>query len=199
MKRLLRASTFVLLTVGGVCLSVVAVRASTECERFIRVVHQKAKHHKVSAETAARWTAWNKEHPNYRPHRRLTPKETWEKVNFACQVPLIEKTADLTLPTLELPPLELPPDLFPPETPVVVARNETPVFQQEPPTDMLVPPTYNPEVPTIFGPAFPSTPSVLPPAVPSPVPEPRSLVLLATSLASLLSLLVLRRSKAVRV
>lgn len=183
MKRLLRASSFILLGVSGLGLGVVGVRASTECERYIRVlVREKPKHHKVSAETAARWVAWNKAHPNYKPHK-MTPKETWEKVNFACEVPLVEKTADLELPTLEAPPVELPPELFPPAAPAVVAENQMPVFPQGPPNNLLLPPAYVPEVPVVFGPVYPAIPVISPstPVAPAPTPEPGSLVLMTTA------------------
>jgi PEP-CTERM motif len=198
MKRLFRASAFILLMASGLGLGVIGVRASTECERYIRVIaHQQPKHHKISSETAARWAAWNKAHPNYHPHK-LTPKETWEKVAFACQVPVIEQTASLELPELvPPPPAELPLDLFPPESPNVVPTPDRP--QPLPAQALLVPPAYVPQVPVLFAPQ-PPIPTVLTPTQTiGPTPEPGSFALMGTGLLSLAGLALRKRSTATQI
>jgi hypothetical protein len=193
MKRLLRASTFILLGFSGLGLGVIAVRASTDCERFVKVIaHAPAKHHKYSTDTLAKWAAWNKAHPNYHP-KKLTPKETWEKVAFACQVPIEPaEVADLALPTLDVPDMQFPPSLFPPDTPLVVPAPNVP--QQLTTEALLVPPAYTPEVPTLLP---PTGSAVTPPPVVTP--EPGSLLLTATGCMALLGLAWRKRIQALRV
>ncbi len=73
--------------VGGAS---IGIQASPTCQRFVeRYVDKVVPHHYTRA-TLAKWAAWGKEHPNYHPPKRrtqLTPQETYDRINFACEVP----------------------------------------------------------------------------------------------------------------
>jgi hypothetical protein len=128
-------------------------------------------HHKVSPETLARWAAWNKAHPNYRP----TKKEAIAKIDFVCQVPMDDAAIAQDLPPVELPPLltSMTGVFGAPSQPNIIADNTPPdVPPQSGPGDPVFPPVYSPGPPTIFG-GF--TPPI------STTPEPASLILMATA------------------
>ena len=186
MKPIVRIPLVLLLTAVAISLGVVGVYASTECVRFIQ---RRVPHHRVSAETAARWKAWDKAHPNWHPK---TPKETLAQLDFACALPVIEKPADDQLPPIMLTGFDFPMErLPPPEAPpvVTVAENTPPqnLFPDQQTPDVVSPPIFVPPYPSLFG-GFPTPPTraVAPPA-PGATPEPSSLMLLATSLLALLA------------
>lgn len=193
MKPILRVTMVIALTAVAVSLGVVGVHASTQCVRFIR---QKVRHHRVSAATAARWKAWDQAHPNWRP--KPTPTETWSKLDFACEVPVVQpqQTAGL-LPSIQLaPPLALPMDMAAPcAPPVIIAKNApTPDFFPSQPSESLVtPPIYSPEYPQVFGQIpIPDTAGPPPPAV-GATPEPSTWVLMATALFAMAGVASRRR------
>jgi hypothetical protein len=194
MKLNLRIPLFITLVVASVGIGTLGVHASTDCQHLFRAYKdQLAKHlhHKVSPETLARWAAWDKAHPHYRP----TKKESMDKIDFVCQVPMdTEAIAD------DLPPVELPPmlpamtDMFTAPAPpnVIVSSLVPPDNPQEPPIgDPIYPPVYFPGPPTIFSGNTPPTPPI------TPTPEPTSLLLLATALG-MMSALVYRNKVKVR-
>jgi hypothetical protein len=177
MKLNLRIPLFITLVIASVGIGTLGVHASTDCQHLFRAYKdQLAKHlkHKVSADTLARWAAWNKAHPHYHP----TKKETMDKIDFVCQVPVnTEAIAD------ELPPVDLPPmmpaitDTFtaPSQPNIIVSSLVPPDNPEQPPlADPIYPPVYFPGPPAIFT-------SQAPPPT-SPTPEPTSLLLMATAL-----------------
>ena len=182
MKPIVRVPLAVLVTTAVISLGVVGVKASTQCVRFI----QKARHHKVSAATAARWAAWDKSHPNWHPKK--TPNETLAQLDFACQVPLDVKPVDGDLLPLQIAGFDLPMDMLPPPTqPTIVAMNTPPPspFPEDQPSNSLVsPPIYAPQYPTLFGIA--PVPSVVPPI--GATPEPSSWMMLATAMLAMVGL-----------
>ncbi len=178
MKPIVRIPLVLIVTAAAISLGVVGVHASTECVRFIQ---KKVRHHRVSAATAARWVAWDKAHPNWHPK---TPTETLAQLDFACAVPLIEQPVDGDLPPLNLTGFDFAMDMLPPPVtpPVTVAMNTPPpeLLPLQPLPDVVSPPIYSPQYPSLFG-SFPTPPShvVAPPGL---TPEPSSWMLLATSL-----------------
>lgn len=191
MKPIVRIPLAVLLTSAAISLGVVGVKASTQCVRFI----QKARHHKVSAATAARWAAWDKAHPNWHPKKR-TPNETLAQLDFACQVPVVVNPADGTLPPLDTAGFDVPMDMLPPPVqPTIVAMNTPPPnpFPEDQPSQSFVsPPIYSPQYPTLFGIA--PVPSVVPPI--GATPEPSSWMMLATAMLTM-GILAYRRPRIV--
>ena len=165
MKYKLRAPAVLLIGIAILGIGTIGVQASPPCQRFIRKYVETAANHPVSKATLARWAAWGKAHPNYHPPTRqakLTPKETFEKVNFACDVPLAPLESAFMLDPMPIP------DLI---TPVELA-------------------TLNPPVP-LAGPVFTLTGAPLQvPPMPAiqPVPEPGTLLYLATGVCFLLFL-----------
>jgi hypothetical protein len=190
MKPIVRVPLAILVTTAVISLGVVGVKASTQCVRFI----QKARHHKVSAATAARWAAWDKAHPNWHPKK--TPNETLALLDFACQVPLDVKSVDGDLPPLQIAGFDVPMDMLPPPVqPTIVAMNAPPPspFPEDQPSQSFVsPPIYSPQYPTLFGVA--PVPSVAPPI--GATPEPSSWMMLATAMLAM-GALVYRRPRVV--
>lgn len=180
MKLNLRIPLFITLVVASVGIGTVGVHASTDCQHlFSAYKNQLAKHlrHKVSPETLARWAAWNKAHPHYRP----TPKEAMDKIDFVCQVPVDNSALSEDLPPVELPPM-LPSmmDTFaaPSQPNIVVANLVPPDNPTQPPlADPIYPPVYFPGVPSNFT----TNSAPVPPM--APTPEPASLLLMATALS----------------
>jgi hypothetical protein len=180
MKLNFRMPLFITLIVASVGIGTLGVHASTDCQHLFRAYKDqlgKHLHHKVSPETLARWAAWNKAHPHYRP----TPKESMDKIDFVCQVPVdVDALAD------DLPPVDLPPllnsmtDTFTaPSQPNVVVSNLVPPDNPEQPplADPIFPPVYFPGPPTIFSVNTPPVPPI------TPTPEPASVLLMTTALA----------------
>ena len=206
MKLNYRIPLFITLIAASAGIGTVGVHASTDCQQLFHAYQQQLakeihqhylagrRHHKVSPETLARWAAWNKAHPNYHPHP--TPKESMDKIDFVCQVPV-----DNSLVAQDLPPVELPPllpsmtDTFPsPGEPNIIVSNvvppDTPL--QVPPGDPIYPPVYYPGVPTIFGGGSGGyTP--IPPL--SQTPEPSSAVLMLTAFGLLSGMIFWKRSQ----
>ena len=168
---------------------IIAVHASATCERFVRTYVTKPVRNRVSKTTAEAWAKWRVAHPDWKPnpnvHRPkyvMTQDEAVNKIEFACTVPLIPtdtelffKTADLDgpPPMVSLPPMDATQIAFP-EIPQEVA--EVPP-QSWPPLATFIPPALNtpPGLPII-------TP---PPPIGGGVPEPVSLLLVASGMACL--------------
>jgi len=167
-------------------------RAEEACYVIVRTV-QKHVHH--SAETLEAWAEWGKEHPNYHPPtHRPNPADALHKFNIACAA--FETTPSTLLLTLDPTPLpefafgEAPP-LLPPAgvVPPTVPGLDTGVLAPNYPVQVSTntPPPVGPPI----GPGSP------PPVVttPVPVPEPSSLLMLATGLLALLAVPAVRLRK----
>jgi hypothetical protein len=188
MKLNLRIPLFITLVVASVGIGTVGVHASTDCQHLFRAYeHQVAKHlhHKVSPETLARWAAWNKAHPHYRPSKQ----ESLDKINFVCEVPMDDAAIAQDLPPVALPPM------LPAMTDTFTAPSEPNVLVSNvvPPDNPLQPVTGDPQ----FGPVYyPGPPSIFggnatPPV--SATPEPPSLLLMTTAFALMAGLVFRRR------
>jgi hypothetical protein len=190
MKHNLRIPLFITLIVASVGVGTLGVHASTDCQHLFRnYKDQLAKHlhHKVSPETLARWAAWNKAHPHYRP----TKNESMAKIDFVCQVPQDDAAMAQDLPPVELPPLltSMAGVFGAPSQPSIVADNTPPdVPPQSAPGDPVYPPIYSPGPPTVVG-------SGTPPPV-SITPEPASLVLMMTAFGFMSGLIFWKRHQA---
>jgi hypothetical protein len=170
------------------------VRASADCERFVRTYVTKPVRNRVSKQTAEAWAKWRVGHPNWKPnpnvHRPryvMTREESVEKVAFACSIPLMptENHLPLTISDLEPPPpiidlskmnptqLDIPEEI-PPEVAEITPDNSWPAI--------------GPFVPPILGTTIPGIPGVpgVPEAPLGPVPEPSSLVLAGSGLVCML-------------
>ena len=193
MKVNLRVPLFITLLVASVGVGTVGVHASTDCQHLFRAYQdQLAKHlhHKVSPETLARWAAWNKAHPHYRP----TKKEAMDKIDFVCQVPMDDAGMADGLTPVALPPV-LPSmmDTFSaPSQPTVIVSNLVPPDNPvEPPVaNPIYPPVYYPGPPTIFSGETPPTPPI------GPTPEPSSLLLMATAVGLMSGLIYRNKTRA---
>lgn len=184
MRLKFRLPLFVLLMIASVGIGTMGVHASTDCQNlFLAYKHQLAKrlHHRVSAATLARWAAWNKAHPNYRP----TKKEALDKIDFVCGVPSDSSGIDAEVPPVALPPLltsmtntftapSMPgitvANLVPPDSPMVLT-----------PGDPVYPQVYSP------GPPGSSSPSA------SVTPEPSSLLFMTTGVVAMTGMALWRR------
>ncbi len=159
------------------CFSAIGVQALPVCENLVKSYKQIRVRNKVSPLTAARWAAWGKTHPDFKPHARpkykLATREVVEKVGFACAaMPHIPHDEIALLPA---PPLT---DFLPtlPDGPATSLTGVTPGVS---------------EVATENAPVLPFVPpysSVGAPLLPSPVPEPTEFVLMMTGLAAVLTL-----------
>jgi len=193
MKVNLRVPLFITLVVASVGIGTVGVHASTDCQHLFRAYQdQLAKHlhHKVSPETLARWAAWNKAHPHYRP----TKKETMDKIDFVCQVPMDTSGIEDGLPPVALPPV-LPSmmDTFSaPSQPNVMVSSLVPPDNPElpPAANPIYPPVYFPGPPTIFSGETPPTPPI------GPTPEPSSLLLMTTAVGLMSGLMYRNKTRA---
>jgi len=200
MKPIVRVPLVLLVTAVAISLGVVGVHASTQCVRFIT---KKVRRHKISAATAARWAAWDKAHPNWHPRKK--PAETLAQLDFACAVPVIQKPVDGELPPLDLNTFHFAADLELPQPdapPVVVALNEPPqgLLPDQPSPSYVMPPSYTPPYPTIFGPPPPPPGHSVNPTGGGPglAPEPSSWMLLATSVLAM-GTLAYRRPRTAKV
>ncbi len=191
MKLKFRILLFIMLVIASVGVGTVGVHASTDCQHLFRAYKdQLAKHlhHKVSPETLARWAAWNKAHPHYHPTR----KESMDKIDFVCQVPMDDAAMSDDLQPVALPPV-LPSmmDTFSaPSQPTVVVSNLVPPDNPEQPpiADPIYPPVYYPGPPTIFS-------GEAPPPI-NPTPEPASVLLMTTALGLLSALIYRKKTRA---
>lgn len=185
---------------------IVAVNASATCERFVRNYITKPVRNRVSKTTAEAWAAWRVGHPNWKPNPALhrpryimNREEAVQKVDFACSVPLISSSADGLLEAADVPPvinfspMNATQITFPNEVPPEVA--ELTPQDEWPPLTPYLPPIFGSSGPTGGGvPIFP----IIPPGnVPmsGDVPEPSSLLLVATGMG-LMGLLATTRMRA---
>ena len=89
----LRSSAAAVLVFIALSAGTLGVQASPACQRIVKKYIERVTPHKFSKGTLARWAQWGKEHPNYHPPKRrprLSPKETFDLVNFACEVPQVQ-------------------------------------------------------------------------------------------------------------
>jgi hypothetical protein len=176
---------------------VLAVRASADCERFVRTYVTKPVRNRVSKQTAEAWAAWGKGHPNWKPNPAIhRPKyvmnrdEAVEKVAFACSIPVIPEVTQqlLQISDVEPPPpiIDLSkmnptqitlPDEIPPEVAEITPDNSWPSIGP------FVPPILIGTYPG--GPGFPIVPLT---PVGGVTPEPSSLVLAGSGLIFMLLL-----------
>ena len=192
MKVNLRVPLFITLLVASVGVGTVGVHASTDCQHLFRAYQdQLAKHlhHKVSPETLARWAAWNKAHPHYRP----TKKETLDKIDFVCQVPMDTSGIEDGLTPVALPHM-LPSmmDTFSaPSQPNIMVSSLVPPDNPElpPAANPIYPPVYFPGPPTIFSGEAPPTPPI------GPTPEPSSLLLMTTAVGLMSGLIYRNKTR----
>ena len=128
----LRKSAVLALAAVALGGATIGIQASPTCQRYIEKYVERVIPHHYSKVTLARWAAWGKDHPNYHPpkrHPRSTPQETFEKVNFDCEVPPIPVESAFLLTPEPLPDLPLPSTLVtvatsaPPSGPVISLVN----------------------------------------------------------------------------
>jgi hypothetical protein len=184
MRMKFRLPLFILLMIASVGIGTMGVHASTDCQNlFLAYKHQLAKrlHHRVSAATLARWAAWNKAHPHYRP----TPKESLSKIDFVCDVPTDPSGMDQPVPPVSLPPLlpSMTNTFTAPSLPSVTVANLVP------PDVPVIPPTGDPIYPPMAAPGPPG--SYSPPL--SATPEPASLVFMTSGMVAMSGLVLYRR------
>jgi hypothetical protein len=169
MTRIRRTTIILLLACATIGAGTLSIQASPTCERIVHEVRERVVRNRVSQATLARWQAWGKTHPDFkpppRPRYKLTPEEVTRKIEVACDVPLINVTTDGELPPI-VPDFEFPPTQF---------------FMPPAPLPNVV------EVPTV---AASPAPSYFPPYTPvgalpptsGEVPEPSSWILALTGL-----------------
>jgi hypothetical protein len=162
-----RVLSIVFAVLSALAVGTASVHASPACQQLVGKYVEKMVPNRVSPATAARWRAWNKTHPNFRPKPRpqykLTSEEVTRKMEFDCQLPV-----DPVMLALEIPPqmpADPPTDLFPPPTLRTVVLAKT-AISTLPLTALAAPPT---------------------PANIAPVPEPSSLVFVLTGFAFLVA------------
>lgn len=145
---------------------IVSVKADTACHRIIHEIQERRVRNRVSKETAAKWAAWNKTHPNFhpkaRPKYKMVPEDVVKQVEVACNVP-VTTTADKAplLPEIRLGDLQ-PPPLPPPLVPEPVLPSPVEVATAATPPPPFLPP-------------YSAGPPVL-----TQTPEPSSLALMLT-------------------
>ena len=181
------AFLFILLPAAS---GVLAVHASATCERFVRTYVNKPVRNRLSKTTADAWAKWRIAHPNWKPNPKLhrpkyvmTREEAVKKVAFACSVDLIPTDIDLSFVPVDvdgppdvvnLPPMEATQISIPDVTPPQVAE----ITPQEawPPIAPFVP----------IPPGVSTGTPVLPPPPLTLLPEPSSLLLVASGFGALL-------------
>lgn len=197
--------------------------ASPDCARWVREYQQGlakraalAKKHVVHAARHLGVPRPKMTYASVPVHRlrpaKLSPAEMLKRFRVLCGEDLPDEPIAASFVPTSLDALVLPPVLFPdaapftdysPPTPFVPVPS--PLVAGIPPTTQGLPPagtpvfgfpgipgTTTPGIPVV--PPVPPTTSVpIPPVVPSPVPEPGSLVLLLTGMLSVTPVLVLRR------
>lgn len=188
------ALTFIMLPAAA---GVVAVRASATCQRFVKTYITKPVRNRVSKTTAEAWAQWRIAHPNWKPNPKLhrpkyimTREESMQKVEFACSVPVIDRTiaalfsADVPPPIVNFKPREATEITFPDEIPPEIA--EVTPEDSWPPLAPYVPPILN-STPGAPGgpPVFPIIPPNQDVPLAGPVAEPASLLLVGTGMAFL--------------
>jgi hypothetical protein len=172
---------------------IVAVKASATCEKFVRNYITKPVRNRVSKTTAEAWAAWRIGHPNWKPnptvHRPryvMNRQEAVQKIDFACNVPLIPTETNGLLaedeapPIIDFSPMNSTQIIFPDEVPPEVA--ELTPQDEWPPLTPYLPPIYGSNGPIGGGtPIFPIVPPINT-TTSGDVPEPSSLLLVATGM-----------------
>jgi hypothetical protein len=159
----LRASAALAAISTVLAVGTISVQAAGTCQRIVRRVIQRAAPHRPSKATLASWAEWNKAHPNWHPPKRpnpgVSPKEVAEKVDFACEVPVLDQTETATF---------TPGPGFTPEFPLTSVTINT------------GPPPSPPAVSLVNVPALPPPEGGIP-----DVPEPPSVIYMVTAGAML--------------
>jgi len=164
-------------------IGVIAVHASPTCERFVRLYVSKPVRNRVSVATQAAWASWRVGHSNWKPNPKvqrpknvMSREESLTKVKFACSIPTEQTALDIILtpaevapPVVELPPMEATQIAFPEASPPEVA--EVPPEEAKPSGTPVVP------FPPVQGGGNTAPPVIVPPVLPSLVPEPPSWML----------------------
>ena len=181
-----------------------AVNASPNCQRYVSDYVTTPVRKRVSKATALAWARWRTGHPDWKPNPKvqrpryvMTTQEAMDKVNFACAVPPNSVSTDLLHASNDRdgPPSVDPsdmgatqlyiPDLTPPEV------TEVPSGQGSSDSTAVSWPSDSPSIPQALAPVSPPAGgSTLPPIVPpdttlvtGEVPEPSSLLLVASGIA----------------
>jgi hypothetical protein len=202
---------FISLTVG-----VTTVSAIPTCQRLVHVYKEKLVRNRVSKTTQARWNAWNKIHPGFKPKPRpaykMTTEEVIEKLALDCQIPVTPGTPPIDFGTTAIdtsaialepaatdttsidfePMADMSTDLFPPPT---LPTDSDMALQAFAPTGVSTGMLSGMPPQSVLSGASPSNP----PGVSSgtslsvaPIPEPSNIVLVLTGVFFLLASTLLR-------
>jgi hypothetical protein len=204
-SRFLVLSVVLLSVLFPAAIGAFAVNASPNCQRYVSDYVTTPVRKRVSKATALAWARWRTGHPNWKPNPKvqrpryvMTTQEAMDKVNFACAVPPNPVITELLHASVdsEGPPSEdysdmdatqpYIPDLTPPEV------TEVPSGQGSSDSTAVSWPSDSPSIPPqVLAPVSPPAGgSTLPPIVPpdttlvtGEVPEPSSLLLVASGIA----------------
>jgi hypothetical protein len=180
----INGAALILLLMAGAVGGGIAIHASPTCQHFIRTYVTVPVRNRVSKTTAEAWAKWRVGHPNWKPNPQvqrpkyvMSRKEALDKVEFACEVPVVPATMDILFPPIDLgdlPPLValtpvvgLPPGIgLPPGFELPPTENTDVIYPGLiPPEVAEVPPFEGPGMPAGGGgtPSFFIPPGVLPP------------------------------------
>lgn len=192
----------IVIAFGILTIGVTGASAIPTCQQLIKVYKEKLVKNTVSHATQAKWAAWNKTHPNFKPKSRpkykLATEEVIQKIAFDCQVPTdqVQVSIDLVPMTFEPKSIayqsaeEPPTDIFaPPLSTDLTSDSSTPTDSEVSYVPLGSFGTF-PGMPIGVVPVIPpvtSLPPVAPPII-APVPEPASLVFVLTGAGLVFSL-----------
>jgi hypothetical protein len=164
---------------------IVAIDASATCQRFVRTYITVPVRQHVSKATAMAWAKWRVGHPNWKPKpgaKRIgvpmTRVESIKKVDFACDIdtdPSILDSLLASIPPTEPPMSEPPVEEISQIAPPTLAHGTPIPYVDNNPSGPVAP--YVPTIPTT------GTTPITPP-ITDVTPEPSSLLLLATGIAT---------------